>query len=124
MSTSAGRAFAAAIAAKDADAVTALLTPDVDFRALTPKKFWEASEPGGVLDTLFGFWFEETDRIDELLSVEDGEAVEDTAQVSYRFAITNEDGPQTVEQTAYYRTEGDRISYLRVLCSGYRPVVG
>ena len=124
MSTSAGRAFAAAIAAKDADAVTALLAPELDFKALTPKKFWEATEPGGVLDTVFGFWFTETDRIDELLAVEEGEPIEDTAQVSYRFAITNDEGLHTVEQTAYYRTEGDRISYLRVLCSGYRPVAG
>ena len=44
--------------------------------------------------------------------------------MGYRFAITNPDGRHTVEQQAYYRTDGDRISYLRIVCSGYRPADG
>jgi hypothetical protein len=27
-----------------------------------------------------------------------------------------------VEQQAYYRTEGPRITWMRVLCSGYQPL--
>jgi hypothetical protein len=27
-----------------------------------------------------------------------------------------------VEQQAYYRTDGPRIAWMRVLCSGFRPV--
>jgi len=119
-----GKDLAEAIAAKDADAVTAVLAPEVDFRALTPRKFWEATTPAAVLDILFENWFEETDHIDALVDVTVGTPVEDTQQVGYRFAITNPDGPHTVEQQAYYRTEGDRISYLRIVCSGYRPAGG
>jgi hypothetical protein len=44
--------------------------------------------------------------------------------MSYRFAITNPDGRFTVEQQAYYRVRDDRINYLRVVCSGYRPLEG
>jgi hypothetical protein len=119
-----GTRFAEAIAAKDADAVTAVLAPEVDFRALTPRKFWEATTPAEVLDILFENWFEAADHIDALVDVTVGAPVEDTQQVGYRFAITNPDGPHTVEQQAYYRTEGDRISYLRIVCSGYRPAGG
>jgi hypothetical protein len=119
-----GKDLAEAIAAKDADAVTAVLAPEVDFRALTPRKFWEATTPAEVLDILFENWFEAADHIDALVDVTVGAPVEDTQQVGYRFAITNPDGPHTVEQQAYYRTEGDRISYLRIVCSGYRPAGG
>jgi hypothetical protein len=117
-----GVRLAEAIAAKDSDAVTSLLATDVDFRALTPRKFWEATQPAEVLEILFDNWFEESDHIDELVRVTQGADVEDTHEVGYRLAITNPDGPHTVEQQAYYRTDGDRISYLRVVCSGYRPV--
>ena len=117
-----GVRLAEAIAAKDTDAVTSLLATDVDFRALTPRKFWEATRPAQVLEILFDNWFEDSDHIDALVGVAQGADVEDTHQVGYRLAITNPDGPHTVEQQAYYRTEGDRISYLRLVCSGYRPV--
>jgi hypothetical protein len=117
-----GRRFAEAIAAKDAGEITSLLAPDVDFKALTPRKFWEASTPTEVVDVLFDNWFEEQDHIDALVDVTSGAAVEDTAHVGYRFAVTNPDGAHTVEQQAYYRSEDDRISYLRIVCSGYRPV--
>ena len=119
-----GGRFARAIADKDADALTSLLADDVDFRALTPRKFWEAARPDEVVDIVFGNWFEESDHIDELVEVNDGDDVEDTHQVGYRFAITNADGAHTVEQQAYFRTDGDRIDYMRVVCSGYRPVEG
>jgi hypothetical protein len=117
-----GTQFAQAIAAKDAEEIASLLAPDVDFKALTPRKFWEASTPAEVIDVLFDNWFEEQDRIDALVDVTAGAAVEDTAHVGYRFAVTNPDGAHTVEQQAYYRAEDDRISYLRIVCSGYRPV--
>ncbi len=116
----AGQEWARAIAARDHDAIRAVLSPEIDFMALTPRKSWEASDPEAVLEIVLDTWFTEQDRIDSH-DAADGDPVEDTDQVSYRFAITNEDGPHTVEQQAYYRTEGDRISYLRVMCSGYRP---
>jgi hypothetical protein len=121
MSDSVGRKFAEAIARKDADALTALLTPELDFRALTPRKFWEATAPAGVVEIVFDNWFEDQDHIDALVEVTDGADVEDTHQVGYRFAITTPDGPHTVEQQAYYRVDGDQIDYLRVVCSGFRP---
>ncbi|HLN75872.1 MAG TPA: hypothetical protein VK204_02430 [Nocardioidaceae bacterium] len=42
-------------------------------------------------------------------------------RVGYRFDITNADGRSTVEQQAYYRVDGGQLTYLRIVCSGYRP---
>lgn len=50
--------------------------------------------------------------------------VEDTHRVSYRFRVTNPSERYTVEQRAYYHARDGRLSYLRVLCSGYRTVGG
>lgn len=118
-----GSRFATALAAKDAAALRAVLHPDVDFRALTPRRAWEATSAAAVVDeVVLGLWFEEKDHIDELTRVSDGEAVGNRAHVSYRLRVTNPDGTHEVEQQAYYETDGERITWLRVLCSGYCPL--
>ena len=53
--------------------------------------------------------------------VETGAAVGDTERVSYRLDLSNDRGPQVVEQQAYHRCADGRIIHLRVLCSGFRP---
>lgn len=119
---SVGHRFAQALATKDPAAISALLTEDVDFKALTPGRFWDAADPGATLEILLGTWFKPQDEIEEVLEVSEGDPVEDTAHVRYQFALTTPDGPHTAEQQVYYRVAGERISYLRVLCSGFRPV--
>ncbi|GIL34657.1 hypothetical protein PDTK01_07330 [Phycicoccus sp. DTK01] len=116
-----GPRLAAAIAAKDPDTVRALVAPDVDFRGLTPGRAWEGTGAEALVEVLFGAWFEPSDEVRALLDVTVGAPVEDTERVSYRLALRNGDGDFTAEQQAYYRTEGERITYLRVLCSGFRP---
>jgi hypothetical protein len=73
--TTLGERFARALAAKDFAQVTDLLHPEVDFRGMTPGRFWEATP----------------------------------------------DGPHLVEQQAYYSATDGRISWMRVICSGFRP---
>ena len=122
MTDSPGRRLATAIAAHDAATLRSLFAPDVTFKGLTPKRFWEADDPDGAVDIILGTWFEAHDHIDEIVTLEDGDTVADTDQVTYRFNMTTPDGPHTAEQHVYYRTEGDQITYARVLCSGFRPV--
>ncbi|NHI18262.1 hypothetical protein H9L10_05180 [Phycicoccus endophyticus] len=119
--TTLGPRLARAIAAKDPAAVRALVTPDVDFRGLTPGRAWAGSSADELVDVLFGSWFEDADEVLALLDVTTGAPVEDTERVSYRLALHNGDGDHTAEQQVYYRTDGDRIVHLRVLCSGFRP---
>ena len=63
-------------------------------------------------------WFE--DQIDALVHLETGN-VGDRERVRYRFAVTTPEGSFTVEQQAYYSTADNRINWMRVMCSGFRP---
>jgi hypothetical protein len=117
-----GEAFARAIAAKDADTLKTLLSPALDFKALTPGRFWEADSLETVVDeVILGSWFDSTDDIEELESVETSK-VAARERVAYRLRVRNTDGLFLVEQQAYYDTESERISWLRILCAGYQPV--
>lgn len=122
MPESLGQRFARALAAKDEAALRELLAADVDFKGMTPGRLWEGSSPDEVLDAVFGHWFGAADHIDELLHATDSEPVVDLAAFSYRVHVTNDDGRHVVEQQGYYRASDERIGYLRLMCSGYRPV--
>jgi ketosteroid isomerase-like protein len=116
-----GAAFAEAFAAKDFEAVAALLHPDVDFRGLTPNRTWQASAPGQVVDEILRMWLEDSDVVEEVLDVQ-SDTVADTARVGYRLRGHNPDGPFVMEQQAYLRERDGRIGWMRVLCSGMRPL--
>src|SRR5688572_23610130 len=115
-----GEQFAEALAGKDYARIVQLLDPDVDFRALTPRRAWQATGPDQVVSEILTTWFGENDHIDEILGVETGEVV-DRESVSYRFRGHDEDGSYIVEQQAYLTVENGRIAWMRVLCSGMRP---
>lgn len=114
------RQFVDAIVRHDAAALARTMSPTVDFKGLTPGRLWEASSPDGVVDAVLGHWFEEKDRIVELLDLVEDE-VADTHRIAYRFALQNPDGAYVAEQQAYYRTGPTGIEHLRIMCSGYRP---
>jgi hypothetical protein len=115
-----GRLFAGALARKDSAAMAALLDAQVDFRGLTPSRSWEACGADAVLDLLLAHWFEDSDEIEELASLETG-AIADRRRVAYRFNVHSPDGSFVVEQQAYYTERDGRITWMRVLCSGFRP---
>ncbi len=119
--TTLGERWVTAIAARDSAGLTALLTDDIDFRGLTPRKAWEATTPAAVADVVLGTWFDDGVTIDHVEEVTT-DAVADTERVGYRFRTTTGDGQHLIEQQAYYRGDGDTIGYLRIVCSGYRPV--
>lgn len=118
--TSLGEAFADALSRKDFDEVTALLHPEVDFRGLTPRRVWEASDAKSVVEEILMSWFEPSDELERLVST-DTDAFADRARVGYRLEGHNPDGPFVVEQQAYYEERDGRIVWMRVVCSGFRP---
>jgi hypothetical protein len=114
--------FARALAGKDVDRLVELFADPLDFQALTPGRHWQtASARQAVEDFVLGHWFAPEDEIRSLLSVETAE-VGDRERVTYRLAVTNPDGDFVVEQQAYYSVDESRISWIRMLCSGYRPM--
>jgi hypothetical protein len=116
-----GSDFAHALQRKDAARLKELLAPQLEFRALTPKFSWEAEDPDGVLAIFFGRWFEDSDEIRELVHVETDQFA-DRERVGYRFTVENPEGRFLVEQQAYLSQQDGRITWLRMLCSGYRPL--
>jgi hypothetical protein len=119
--TTLGSDFAHALQRKDAERLKELLAPELEFRALTPKRTWEANDPEGVLEIVLGHWFEESDEIRALDHVET-DAFADRERVGYRFTVENPEGRFVVEQQAYLSQQDGRITWLRVLCAGYRPL--
>jgi hypothetical protein len=116
-----GAEFARAFAGKDSARMRELLHPEVDFKGLTPSRSWEASGADAVIDILFGSWLEDTDKVEGLEAIED-DAVADRDRVGYRCSVTNPDGRFVFEQQAYLSGRDGQIDWMRVVCSGFRPV--
>ncbi len=117
-----GERFARAIAAKDAPALLGMLSPQVDFRAMTPNRFWETNSAVEVVnDVIFGHWFKTTDRV-EAIEVIEHDVVADRERAGYRFRVTNESGTYVVEQQAYLSVREGQVAWLRIMCAGYQPV--
>jgi hypothetical protein len=115
--------FVTALAAKDATALQELFCSQVDFRALTPGRSWEAATAESVVgDVIFGAWFEPSDVIERIESIESG-VIGSRRRIGYRLQVSNPDGAFTVEQQAYVDLDGGKISWLRLVCSGFVPVM-
>jgi hypothetical protein len=123
-----GERFAQALAQQDKDALCAVLADTVDFQALTPRRHWLASTgKQAAEEIILGQWFDAGTHIEELCSVITGQ-VADCAHVAYRLRVRSSGQDYLVEQQAYYRTDGPRadgprIAWMRILCSGYQPVL-
>ena len=117
-----GELLALALAAKDAAGLRALFTTPVRFRAVTPRRFWDAETPPQVVDDIIlGTWFDSSKEITGLDLLE-SDLVGDVHRTTYRLTVSLASGPAVVEQTAYYTTDDGLITDIRLVCSGFRPV--
>ena len=121
MSEAIGAQFVKALTAKDHDAMHAVLAPDVDFRALTPNKFWEAATSGALIDEVFEVWFGPEDHVEAIESMEH-ETVVDRERVGYRIRVMRDNTPHLVDQQAYFHVTDGQIDWLRIMCAGYQSV--
>ena len=119
--TSLGGEFVEAVAAKDSSRLAAVLHPEIDFRGLTPNRFWEAHAPAEVLEVVLTNWFEPKDQLEEIVTSET-EVFADRERLRYALRGHNEDGPFIVEQQAYIKERDGRIGWMRVVCSGFCPL--
>jgi hypothetical protein len=119
--TSLGTSFAEAFAAKDGARIRELVHPEIDFRGLTPNRNWEAGDPDALVEILFANWLEDSDEVESLDSVET-DSFADRERVGYRLSVSCPDGHHVVEQQAYIEERDGKIGWMRVVCSGFRPV--
>ncbi len=118
---STGEEFVRALATKDRERLRATLADQIDFKAMTPNRFWEGTTSRQVVDDIIlGQWFEAGDHIQEVCSITTGR-ISDRAHVAYRLRVRNAEGDFLVEQQAYFTSDGGKIDWMRILCSGYRP---
>jgi hypothetical protein len=113
--------FLDAILTRDFSVARGVLHPDIDFRAMTPSRVWEADGPAGVEHVLRS-WFEHPDREVERVEPIEPASVEDTSRVGWRVYGKGVDGPFVYEQQAYVRERDAQVCWLRIMCSGPRPV--
>jgi hypothetical protein len=121
VSVSATNGFVDAILARDFSRVGGLLHPDIDFRAMTPNRAWEASDPKGVEEVLRA-WFEHPERKVERVEPMQATSVADTGRVGWRVYGRRAEGLFVYEQQAYVREDDGLVVWLRVMCSGPRPL--
>jgi SnoaL-like domain len=112
-----GPAFAAALARRDFAEIGELLHPEVEFRALTPRRAWAPEGRAEAIEVL-RTWFGDAE-IEELSQLE-SVAFADRRRVGYRFTGTESAAPFVVEQQAYYSERDGRIDWIRIVCSGFR----
>lgn len=116
-----GRGFVTALAAKDTAGLLAMFSSEVDFQAMTPGRTWQARTAAEVVGgILLGAWFEPSDVIERIEAVETS-PVGTRLRLGYRLLVTNPGGAFTVEQQAFLDLSGGRITWLRMLCSGFCP---
>jgi hypothetical protein len=116
-----GEQFAQALASKDWPTLRALLHDDLDFRAMTPRRHWEASADELIPDVFRAYWFEDHEVIEELVECET-RTVGGVSNVRYLLRLAYKEGPHLMEQQAYYRIEEGRIKWLRIMCTGAMPI--
>jgi hypothetical protein len=116
-----GRQFAAAFAARDAPGLRALFGEDVSFRGLTPNRVWQVDTAGELIDgVLLGSWLEPSDIVEHVEAVETA-VVGRRCRLGYRLRGVNPDGPFAVEQQGFFEVADGKITWLRMLCSGFQP---
>jgi hypothetical protein len=110
-----------AIVARDFARVVALLHPEIDFRAMTPNRVWEAEAPAGV-EAVLREWLDDPDEDVEGIEATEPVSIEGTVRVGWLVRFSDADGPHVFEQQAYVRERDAQIGWMRVMCSGAIPL--
>jgi hypothetical protein len=114
-----GEVFARALARRDFGGLGQLLHPEIDFRALTPRRTWEPVGHTQALDVL-RTWFGNCD-VEQLACLET-DSFADRHRVGYRFLGHRAGEPFVIEQQSYFSERDGRIDWIRIVCSGFRAV--
>ncbi|MGB9184962.1 MAG: hypothetical protein WCB67_12945 [Solirubrobacteraceae bacterium] len=111
-----GPAFAGALARNDYSELTTLLHSEIEFRALTPRRSWEAESRDAAIKILRS-WFGDCTVEEARL---DSDTFSDCRRVAYRFRGRRPAGPFVIEQQVYFTQCDGQINWMRLVCSGFR----
>ena len=114
-------AFVDAIVARDVARAVVLLHPEIDFRAMTPNRVWEAEDRSGA-EAVLRAWFEDPDEEVHGIEATEPSWIVDRVRVGWLVRISDADGPHVFEQQAYVHEHDAQIDWMRVICSGWIPL--
>jgi hypothetical protein len=114
-------AFVDAIVARDVARAVALLHPEIDFRAMTPNRVWEADDRSGV-EAILREWLEDPDEEIHTIEATEPSLIVDRVRVGWLVRVSDADGPHVFEQQTYVRERDAQIDWMRVICSGWIPL--
>jgi hypothetical protein len=121
VTSSAASAFVDALVARDFARAAAQLHPEVDFRAMTPRRIWDPEGLAGVEEVL-RTWFEDPAEEIEWVEATLPVSIANTVRVGWLVRLHDADGPRMFEQQAYVRERDGRIGWMRVVCTGKQPL--
>jgi hypothetical protein len=117
--TNLGDVFVTALVDGDTPRLAETLAPGVQMRALIPPGPIEVLGVDEVAGK-FAAWFANAEQLELIRSV--SEPVADRLHVSYRLRVRRAGDPwNVVEQHLLCVHDGDRITALDLVCSGFRP---
>jgi TusA-related sulfurtransferase len=108
-----------ALAARDRPGLLAGLADDVRLRAQLPRRDVERIGAGAVADELLG-WFDDVPEI--VVQRAQAQPLADLWHAEFRFGLRGLTPEQVVEQHWYCTVEDGRVTALRLICSGFRPL--
>jgi hypothetical protein len=112
--------FLDAVGERNFDALAACFDDDARMRVLVPSRLRDESGPDAIAER-YRFWLGGADTV-ELLDREHDEIV-GSERVRYRLRIMDpQNGEQVMEQEGYATVNGDRITALNLVCSGFLPL--
>lgn len=118
-STAVAERFLQALGARDFEGIASCFTPNGRLRALVPEAIRE-DEGSAAVAQRFRYWADEL--TDFAISETAVEEFIDRLHVQYRMrGIDPEDGAVMCEQQAYLTLDGDAITAMSLVCSGWRP---
>lgn len=116
-----GEQLVRALVASDLTAVRPLFAPEIDFGALMPKRLFEATGDDAVV-AIFEEWYPNPVVIEAIEALESA-AIADRRRVGFRIRWSDPtEGTFVNEQQAYHDVTDGKISWLRLVCSGDRPI--
>jgi len=112
--------FLDAVAATDFDAIAGCFADDARMRALVPSRLRDESGPDAIAER-YRFWLGGADTV-ELVDREHDDIL-GSERLRYRLRIVHpKNGEQVMEQEGYATVNGDRITALNLVCSGFLPL--
>jgi TusA-related sulfurtransferase len=108
-----------ALALRDRAGLLACLSDEVVLKALLPRRYVERDGAAAVADEMLG-WFSDVPEIVVRHCVVD--QVGGLWHTGFQFGLLGLTPEHVVEQHAYCVVADNRVTTIRVLCSGFRPV--